>query len=42
MERKTYIETGTMGNMLGRYGFTKGALKQWHDWYDKKYGRKLK
>ena len=35
-----YIATGTMGNMLGRYGFTKEALKQWHEWYIKKHGRK--
>ena len=39
MERYTYIQTGTMGNMLGRYGFTKEALTQWHEWYVKKYGR---
>jgi hypothetical protein len=37
MERYTQIEPGTMGNFLGRLGFTKVALKQWHEWYDKKY-----
>ena len=42
MERNTYIETGTVGNMLGRYGFTKETLKQWHKWYNNKYGKKPK
>lgn len=37
MERNTPVETGTMGNILGRWGFTRQALRQWHEWYDKKY-----
>ena len=42
MEYQTKIETGTMGNVFGRYGFTREALKQWHEWCNKKYGRKSK
>lgn len=42
MEKYTDIESGTMGNILGRYGFTREALRQWHEWYNKKYGRKSK
>ena len=40
MERYTQIEPGTLGNFLGRLGFTKVALMQWHEWYDKKYKAK--
>lgn len=40
MADKTNIEPGTMGNRLGYPGFTKVALKQWHKWYYKKYGKK--
>ena len=40
MADKTDIEPGTMGNRLGYPGFTKEALKQWHEWYDKKYGKR--
>lgn len=42
MEKYTDVESGTMGNILGRYGFTKQALRKWHEWYNKKYGRKSK
>lgn len=40
MERFTKIEPGVMGNYLGRFGFTKVALKQWHEWYDKRISSK--
>lgn len=40
MEKYTDIETGTAGNMLARYGFTKEALKNWHKWFDEKYKKK--
>jgi hypothetical protein len=40
MADKTDIEPGTIGNRLGYPGFTKASLKQWHEWYDKKYRKK--
>lgn len=42
MEKHTRIESGTEGSFLGRLGFTKTALNQWHEWYDKRYKKKMK
>lgn len=41
MEKHTGIESGTEGSFLGRLGFTKTALKHWHDWYNKRYKKKM-
>jgi hypothetical protein len=40
MEYHTEIEAGTIGNVLGRLGFTKAALNKWHEWYRSKYIRR--
>lgn len=42
MEYHTEIEAGTMGNVLGRLGFTKEALTKWRSWYRSKYTRSKK
>lgn len=40
MEGYTKIEPETEGSFTGRWGFTKVALKQWHEWYNEKYKKK--
>lgn len=37
MEVNTRIEAHSEGTQLGRLGFTKKDLQNWHDWYEKKY-----
>lgn len=39
LERETLISAGTIGNIIGTFGFTKEALMQWYKWYEKKYGK---
>lgn len=40
LERKSYISAGTIGSIIGTFGFTKEALAHWHKWYEKKYEKK--
>lgn len=36
METNTTIEAHSEGTQLGRLGFTKKDLENWHEWYEKK------
>lgn len=40
MEEKTEIEPSSPGDFSGRSYFTKRDLEKWHEWYEKKYGKK--
>jgi hypothetical protein len=40
MEAYTGIVADVDGDYFGPVGFTKEDLRKWHEWYDKKYGRK--
>ncbi len=37
IEAKTGIEANVDGDYFGAIGFTKKDLRNWQDWYDKKY-----
>jgi hypothetical protein len=40
MEENTGIEATTDGNYFGRFSCKKSDLQKWHEWYEKKYGKK--
>jgi hypothetical protein len=40
MEKNTGIEATTDGNYFGRFSCKKSDLQKWHEWHEKKYGRK--
>jgi hypothetical protein len=42
MEDNTKIGASTNGTYYGRLGFTKKNLQQWHEWFNRKYGKKYK
>jgi hypothetical protein len=37
LEVNTGIEAHSDGTLIGKITFSKGDLKRWHDWYNKKY-----
>jgi hypothetical protein len=40
MEVNTGIDAHSDGTLLGKLVFSKEDLRKWHEWYDKKYGKK--
>ena len=40
MVENTGIEVSTDGTLLGRISFSRHDWERWHEWYNKRYGRK--
>jgi len=40
MEENTRINSESDMTLLGKIFFSKKDLQKWHEWYDKKYGKK--
>lgn len=40
MQDETRIQSSGKTGYFGREGFTKEDLQKWHEWYEKKYGKK--